>query len=154
MCSKKRFRARLASRAFTHSSSRQLQTVCMEKAKKFMVANKHRPDMIVGRDIRHAQQRLAIGGLAAFGERSLIGEERLRLHEEQGKSRQADIGHRIVTRALPLVGKGRAGVMQPGEEAVENQHPHLKNQKAEPRKTEKAQLGQGHLELLRSLDGA
>jgi hypothetical protein len=39
MCSKKRFRARLASWALIHWLSRQLHTVCMAKAKKFMVAN-------------------------------------------------------------------------------------------------------------------
>jgi hypothetical protein len=45
----------------------------------------HRTDVIVGRDFRHAEQRMAIGGLAPLLERALIGQKRLRLREEQRK---------------------------------------------------------------------
>ena len=107
----------------------------------------HRPDVIVRRNFRHAEQSMAIGGLASFFERTLIGEKRLRLHEEQCKRRQADVGHRIVPRALPLVGKGRAGVMQPGQETVENQHLDLESE-AEAQENQKFQPSPRHLELL------
>ena len=43
----------------------------------------HRTNVIVRRNFRHAEQSMAIGGLASFFERTLIGEKRLRLHEEQ-----------------------------------------------------------------------
>jgi len=73
----------------------------------------HRPDVIVRRNFRHAEQSMAIGGLASFFERALVGQERLRLHEKQRKRRQADVGHRIrAVVALPLVGKGTAGRSQ------------------------------------------
>ncbi len=88
----------------------------------------HRTDVVVGRNALHAEQRVAVGGLAPFFERTLIGEKRLGLHEEQRKRRQADVGHRIVSRALPLVGKGGAGVMQSGQEVVENQHLDLESE--------------------------
>jgi hypothetical protein len=38
--------------------------------------------MIVGRDLRHAEQRLAVGGLATFLQRALMRKEGLRLHEK------------------------------------------------------------------------
>jgi hypothetical protein len=43
----------------------------------------HRTDVIVRRNFRHAEQSMAIRGLASFFERTLIGKERLRLHEKQ-----------------------------------------------------------------------
>jgi len=61
----------------------------------------HRPDVIVRRNFRHAEQSMAIGGLASFFERALVGQERLRLHEKQRKRRQADVGHRIRGRRRP-----------------------------------------------------
>ncbi len=72
----------------------------------------HSADVIVGRDLRHAEQRLAIRRLAPLLERALIGQKRFRLHEEQRKRRQPDVGHRIDTRLLPLVGKAGADVVQ------------------------------------------
>ena len=33
----------------------------------------HRTDVIVGRNFRHAEQSMAIGGLASFFERTLMG---------------------------------------------------------------------------------
>jgi len=41
----------------------------------------HRPDVSVRRNFRHAEQCMAIGGLASFFERALVGQERLRLRE-------------------------------------------------------------------------
>ena len=79
---------------------------------------------------------------------SVWQKERLRLNEEQRKRRQADVGHRIVPRALPLVGKGGAGVMQPGQEAVENQHPDLESE-SRAQENQKSQPRPLHLELLR-----
>ena len=37
----------------------------------------HRTNVIVRRNFRHAEQSMAIGGLASFFERTLIGEKRL-----------------------------------------------------------------------------
>ena len=88
----------------------------------------HRTNVIVRRNFRHAEQSMAIGGLASFFERTLIGKKRLRLHEEQRKRRQADVGHRIDAAALPLVGKGGAGVLQAAQKTIENQHPDLESE--------------------------
>ena len=51
-----------------------------------------------------------------------------RLHEEQRKCRQADVGHRIDALALPLVGKGGAGIPQAAQKMIENQHPDLESE--------------------------
>ena len=71
---------------------------------------------------------MAIGGLASFFERTLIGKERLRLHEEQRKGRQTNIRYRIAAFALPLVGKGRAHIRQAAQKMVENQHLNLESE--------------------------
>jgi hypothetical protein len=44
------------------------------------------------------------------------------------KRRQADVGHRVVPLALPLVGKGGAGVFHTAQNPVENQHPNLESE--------------------------
>src|SRR5439155_307051 len=69
----------------------------------------HGADMVVGRDGGHAKQALAVRHLPPFLQCALVGEERLALHEEQRKGRQADIRHAVGHLAAPLVGKGRAG---------------------------------------------
>jgi hypothetical protein len=107
----------------------------------------HRTDVIVGRNPLHAEQRVAVGGLAPFFERTLIGEKRLGLHEEQRKRRQTDVGHGIAPRALPLVGKGGAGVMQPGQEVVKNQHLDLESE-TQTQGNKKIKPQARHLELL------
>ncbi len=88
----------------------------------------HRADVIVGRDLGHAEQSLAVGGLAAFVERPLIGQKRLRLHEKQRKRRQADVRHGVDARILPLVGKGGANIFQSGQKTLENQHLDLESE--------------------------
>jgi hypothetical protein len=83
----------------------------------------HRADVIVGRNIRHAEQSVTVGGLASFLQRTLVGKKRLRLHEKQRKRRQANVGHRIHDiLALPLVGKGAASVAQAANQVVEKLH--------------------------------
>jgi len=67
----------------------------------------HGPDMVVGRDGRHAEQAAAVRRLAAGLKLALVGEKRLALHEEQRKGRQADVRHAVFHVATPLVGKGR-----------------------------------------------
>jgi hypothetical protein len=88
----------------------------------------HRADMIVGWDLRHPEQRLAIGGLLAFLERLLMRKERLRLHEEQRKRRKSNVRHRIAALALPLVGKGGARIFQAANQMVEDYHPDLESE--------------------------
>jgi len=51
----------------------------------------HGPDMIVGWDGRHAEQAAAVRRFAAGLKLALVGEERLTLHEEQRKGRQAGV---------------------------------------------------------------
>jgi hypothetical protein len=46
---------------------------------------KHRPDVFAGGDFHHPKQRVAIGGLLAFLQRTLMGQKRFQLHEEQQK---------------------------------------------------------------------
>ena len=102
---------------------------------------------VVGRNALHAKQRVAVGGLAPFVARTLTGEKRLGLHEDQRKRRQADVSHRMAPHALPPVGKGGAGVMQPGQEMVKNQHLDLERE-IQAKGNQKFQPRTRHLELL------
>jgi len=67
----------------------------------------HGVDVVVGGHGRHAEQALAVRHLPPFLQCALVGEERLALHEEQRKGRQADIRHAVGHVTTPLVGKGR-----------------------------------------------
>src|SRR4051812_8607531 len=85
----------------------------------------HGADMIVGRDGGHAEQALAVRHLPPFLQRALVGEERLALHEEQRKGRQADIRHAVGHLAVPLVGKGRAGRANACQKGLKHFHADL-----------------------------
>src|SRR3954454_21904877 len=85
----------------------------------------HGADMVVGRDGGHAKQALAVRHLPPFLQCALVGEERLALHEEQRKSRQADIRHAVGHLAAPLVGKGRAGRANALQKGLKHLHADL-----------------------------
>jgi hypothetical protein len=55
-------------------------------------------------------------------------------------------GHGIISIALPFVGIGGAGVMQPGQEAVENQRPDRESE-GQAQENQKLQHSGGNLEL-------
>src|SRR4051812_1894118 len=82
----------------------------------------HGADMVVGRDGRHAEQALAVRHLPPVLQRALVGEERLALHEEQRKGRQADIRHAVGHVAAPLVRKGRAGRANACQKGLKHLH--------------------------------
>ncbi len=63
----------------------------------------HRPNVVVGRDRRHAEQSSAVRRRAHRLQAALVGQERLRLHEEQRKGRHPDVGHAVAHVAAPLV---------------------------------------------------
>src|SRR3954454_13546236 len=85
----------------------------------------HGADMVVGRDGGHAKQALAVRHLPPFLQCALVGEERLALHEEQRKGRQADIRHAVGHLAAPLVGIGRAGRANALQKGLKHLHADL-----------------------------
>ena len=90
---------------------------------------KHVADVIVRRDLLHAEQARAIRALPPTLKRSLMGQKRRALHEENRKRRKTDIRHRVLTIATsPLVLKGRAHLSQRTDQVIKNSHPHLRIQ--------------------------
>ena len=67
----------------------------------------HRPDVVVGRDRGHAEQGPAVRRRASLLQAALVGQERLRLHEEQREGRHPDVGHAVAHVAAPRVREGR-----------------------------------------------
>ena len=76
-----------------------------------------RADMVLGRDLVHPEQRLAVRRAAAPLQRGLMRQERRTLHEEHPERAHPDVGHRIrrvVT--LPPVRQGRKERLQRNDE--------------------------------------
>jgi hypothetical protein len=76
----------------------------------------HIANMVVARNPRHPEQRLAIRATVAVPLRQLplMGQERRALHEKHRKRRHADIGHRVMAVfPTPLVRQTRTGLPQP-----------------------------------------
>ena len=88
-------------------------------------AVQHLSDVVVGRDRRHAEQRLAVRAAVALGQNALMRQERRAAHEEQRERRQADIRHRIGAggrRSLAPIGKTGADRPQIRYQALQRAH--------------------------------
>jgi hypothetical protein len=94
----------------------------------------HCANVIVGRDIVHPEQSVAVGRLTPLLQRPLKRQKRLRLHEKQRKGRQPNIRHRIDAFALPFVRKGSANQLEMGEELFKNLHLNLESEPSPRRK--------------------
>ena len=74
----------------------------------------HLSDVVVARDRRDAEQRLAVRALMALGQHPLMRQERRAAHEEQREGRKADIRHRIPAGLRrPLAPVGKTGADRP-----------------------------------------
>jgi len=88
----------------------------------------HRADVVVGRDLVHRKQRLAVRAAAPALKRALLGQERRALHEERRERRHADVAHRIdAVVASPPVRQGRAQSPEARDERFER---HAKRESA------------------------
>ena len=86
----------------------------------------HQADIVVGRDRRDAEQRLAVRSAMALLQRSLMRQERRACHEEDRERRQADIRHGIVAvtaRSGALVRKTGADIAQLPDQLLNRAHP-------------------------------
>ena len=88
-------------------------------------AVQHHADIVVRRDRRHSEQRLAVRSAMALRQGALMGQERRAAHEEQRERRQADIRHRvgaIALRPLSPVRKTGADLLQIRDQALQRAH--------------------------------
>jgi len=76
---------------------------------------KHQADVIVGRDGRHPEQRLAVRSAMPALQLPLMRQERRASHEKDRESRQTDIGHVV----FALTARPDALVRQPGANLLE-----------------------------------
>ena len=86
----------------------------------------HQADVVVRRDGRHPEQRLAVRSAVPLRQGPLMRQERWASHEKQRERRQADVSHRIgatVLRSLALVRKTGAHLSQIRYQAFECTHP-------------------------------
>ena len=91
----------------------------------------HCPDMIVARDRRHPQQRVAIRPTPPRPRRQrlLMPQERRALHEENRKRRQPDVRHRVAPVApRPSVRQTGATLPKRPYVAIKSIHPELESQ--------------------------
>ena len=96
-----------------------------EQGKQMIRADRieHLADVIVGRDLVHAEQRPAVRPVAAVLQRALMSQEGRALHEKHRERRQPYIGHGIaavVSRAF--VGKRRAAFAKGAYQRI-SEHP-------------------------------
>jgi len=83
----------------------------------------HRTDVVVGRDRGHAEQGPAVRRRAPLLQAALVGQEGLRLHEEQREGRHPDVGHAVAHVAAPRVREGRARRAHASNKGVQKLHP-------------------------------
>src|SRR5580692_11928467 len=83
----------------------------------------HVPDMIVARDLRQPEQRLAVGSPVALLEPPLMRQERRALHEKHRERCHPDVAHRILrVQATALVGKTLQASPQTTKKRLERSH--------------------------------
>src|SRR5579863_1092632 len=97
--------------------------------------------MIVAGNGRHAKQCLAIGAALpdARAKLTLMGQKRRALHEEHGKRRHPDVGHREPrVQPPPLVRQAGAGLPNQSKQISQNRHMKLESETHATRKPRRA----------------
>jgi hypothetical protein len=83
----------------------------------------HQTNVVVGRNLLHSEQSMAIRCAVALLQPPLMGQKGLTLHEKQGKRRKPNIRHRVAhIRAAPCIGKAHADRAQPGQKRLQYLH--------------------------------
>ena len=89
----------------------------------------HGADLVVARDLAHAEQRLAVRAALAGLQVPLMRQEGGTLHEEGSERGEREIPHRIGrVLAAPPVGQGLAVTAERGDEAIREGHGRLESQ--------------------------
>ena len=84
----------------------------------------HDADMVVGGNLLDPKQGGAVRCAMALLQMPLVGQKRLALHEKQGKRRQPNVSHRVVSvhHTAPWIRKPTTHLAQPCQQRLQNLH--------------------------------